>query len=102
MANISNQDIIQSVADAFQFISYYHPADFISAIHEAGADLVGMSALLTTTMREQQSIIDAFVEAGIREKIKVMVGLVIIGKNRVKMWPVIKFLMLKKLCVMVK
>ena len=32
---IQQQDIIDSVADALQFISYYHPKDFIDAIHEA-------------------------------------------------------------------
>ena len=32
------------------------------------------SALLTTTMREQQRIIDALKEAGVRDQVKVMVG----------------------------
>ncbi|ACR11599.1 hydro-lyase, Fe-S type, tartrate/fumarate family [Teredinibacter turnerae T7901] len=32
---IRQQDIIDSVADALQFISYYHPKDFIDAVHEA-------------------------------------------------------------------
>ena len=32
---IKQQDIIDSVADALQFISYFHPKDFIDAIHEA-------------------------------------------------------------------
>lgn len=48
--------------------------DFIAAIKEAEADIVGMSALLTTTMREQQTIIEALREAGLREQVKVMVG----------------------------
>ena len=48
--------------------------DFIEAIKENKADLVGMSALLTTTMRQQQSIIGAFTEAGIRDQVKVMIG----------------------------
>lgn len=48
--------------------------DFIAAVKESDAELVGMSALLTTTMREQQTIIDAFKEAGLRERVKVMVG----------------------------
>jgi len=29
---IRQQDFIQSIADAFQFISFYHPVDFITAI----------------------------------------------------------------------
>lgn len=32
---IRQDDIIESVADALQFISYYHPKDFIDAVHEA-------------------------------------------------------------------
>ena len=35
MAVIRQQDLIQSVADALQYISYYHPLDFIQAVHEA-------------------------------------------------------------------
>jgi len=35
MAVIRQDDVIQSVADALQFISYYHPIDFIEAVNEA-------------------------------------------------------------------
>ena len=35
MTNIKQEDLIQSVADAFQYISYYHPADFIRAMGKA-------------------------------------------------------------------
>lgn len=35
MTLIRNEDLIQSVADALQFISYYHPPDFVAALHEA-------------------------------------------------------------------
>lgn len=48
--------------------------DFIVAIKETRADIVGMSALLTTTMREQQTIIQALKDAGLRDQVKVMVG----------------------------
>jgi corrinoid protein of di/trimethylamine methyltransferase len=48
--------------------------DFIAAVKDTRADLVGLSALLTTTMREQQKIIDALKEAGLRDEVKVMVG----------------------------
>src|SRR5689334_18062289 len=37
MTTIAQEDLIQSVADALQFISYYHPADFISALGAAYA-----------------------------------------------------------------
>lgn len=35
MATIKKHDLIDSVADALQFISYYHPKDFIDALHAA-------------------------------------------------------------------
>lgn len=48
--------------------------DFIRAIQENDADMVGASALLTTTMLKQKELIEALAEAGLREKVKVMVG----------------------------
>ena len=35
MTIIRQDDLIESVADALQFISYYHPADFIRAVSAA-------------------------------------------------------------------
>ena len=35
MTVIRQDDFIDSVADALQFISYYHPVDFVKAVHEA-------------------------------------------------------------------
>ena len=35
MTVIKDRDIVESVADALQFISYYHPADFVQAVHRA-------------------------------------------------------------------
>lgn len=35
MTLIREEDLIQSVADALQYISYYHPTDFIKGVHEA-------------------------------------------------------------------
>jgi len=49
-------------------------ADFVAAVKANGATLVGASALLTTTMPEQQKIIEELKEAGLRDKVKVMVG----------------------------
>jgi corrinoid protein of di/trimethylamine methyltransferase len=47
---------------------------FISKIKETHATLLGMSALLTTTMTVQREVIKALVESGMRDQIKVMVG----------------------------
>jgi len=49
-------------------------ADFVAAVKENNATLVGASALLTTTMPEQQQIIEELKEAGLRDQVKVMVG----------------------------
>jgi corrinoid protein of di/trimethylamine methyltransferase len=49
-------------------------ADFVAAVKENNATLVGASALLTTTMPEQQGIIEELKEAGLRDQVKVMVG----------------------------
>ena len=35
MTTIRQDDLIESVADALQFISYYHPLDYINAVHDA-------------------------------------------------------------------
>ncbi|MGQ9631349.1 MAG: corrinoid protein [bacterium] len=50
------------------------PEKFISAIKENKAGIVGMSALLTTTMPSMKKTIDAIEEAGLRDKVKVMIG----------------------------
>ena len=50
------------------------PEEFIAAIKETDADIVGASALLTTTMLQQKKLIDLLEEAGLRERVKVMVG----------------------------
>lgn len=47
---------------------------FISAINETGAKVLCMSALLTTTMPAMSKTIKAMEEAGIRDKVIVMVG----------------------------
>jgi len=47
---------------------------FVAKVKETGANLLGMSALLTTTMTAQRQVIEALVEAGIRDQVKVIVG----------------------------
>ncbi len=50
------------------------PADFVAAVKEHEPDLLGMSALLTTTMVNMTATIEALVEAGVRDSVKIMVG----------------------------
>jgi corrinoid protein of di/trimethylamine methyltransferase len=47
---------------------------FVAAIKESGANIVGMSALLTTTMPQMTETVRAIEEAGIRDQVKIMVG----------------------------
>jgi len=47
---------------------------FIEAIKTHNADILGMSALLTTTMPKMEETVRALEEAGIRDKVKVMAG----------------------------
>ena len=48
--------------------------EFIDAVEEHDATLVGMSALLTTTMPNMGRTIDAFIDADVRDDVKIMVG----------------------------
>ncbi len=50
------------------------PQDFVEAVKEHNPDIVGMSALLTTTMPKMEETIKALTEAGIRDQIKIMAG----------------------------
>jgi 5-methyltetrahydrofolate--homocysteine methyltransferase len=50
------------------------PEKFVSAVEEHRADIVGISALMTTTMPGMKRTIDALIKVGLRERVKVMVG----------------------------
>jgi 5-methyltetrahydrofolate--homocysteine methyltransferase len=50
------------------------PDDFVAAVREHQPQLLGMSALLTTTMPGMKATIEALEEAGLRDAVKVMVG----------------------------
>ena len=50
------------------------PERFVEAAREHGADVVGVSALLTTTMAGQRTVVEAFEAAGLRPRVKVIVG----------------------------
>lgn len=50
------------------------PQAFVTAVREHKPKLVGMSALLTTTMVQMRTTVDALTEAGLRDTVKIMVG----------------------------
>ena len=49
------------------------PEKFVNAVKD-GAKIIGMSALLTTTMPVMKNSIDAIKAAGVRDSVKIMVG----------------------------
>ena len=48
--------------------------NFVDAVQENRPDILGLSALLTTTMPEMQKVIEALEEAGLKDQVKVIVG----------------------------
>lgn len=50
------------------------PEQFVAEVKAFEPDVVGMSALLTTTMRSMEQTIKALQEAGIRDNVKIMIG----------------------------
>jgi 5-methyltetrahydrofolate--homocysteine methyltransferase len=50
------------------------PQAFVDEIKDFDPDIVGMSALLTTTMRAMEQTVTALQEAGVRDNVKIMVG----------------------------
>jgi len=50
------------------------PQKFVEAVEKSGAGLVCLSALLTVTMPSMKTTIQALRDAGVRERVKVLVG----------------------------
>jgi 5-methyltetrahydrofolate--homocysteine methyltransferase len=50
------------------------PEEFVAAAKENNAQVVGLSALLTTTMLSMKDTIEAFIEEGIRNDVKILIG----------------------------
>lgn len=50
------------------------PEEFLAAVRDNNANIVGMSALLTTTMPVMKEVIDALEENGLRRRVRVLVG----------------------------
>lgn len=50
------------------------PDHFVAKVKEVGADIVGVSALLTTTMQGQKAVIEALDREGLRPRVKAIIG----------------------------
>jgi len=57
------------------------PERFVQAANETGATLIGMSALLTSTMVHMRDVVNALKQAGKRESVKIMIGGAPVGKR---------------------
>ncbi len=73
------KDIVASMLTASGFevhnLGIDVPCDtFVARVRELKPDILGMSALLTTTMPEQRNVIEILEEEGLRKGVKVMVG----------------------------
>jgi 5-methyltetrahydrofolate--homocysteine methyltransferase len=55
--------------------------DFVASVEKHRPDILGMSALLTTTMPEMNKVIGALTQAGVRETVKVIVGGAPVNQN---------------------
>jgi 5-methyltetrahydrofolate--homocysteine methyltransferase len=56
-------------------LGYDVPPDrFVSAITDDGAGLIGMSALVTTNMLSMKETMDAILESGVRDRVKIIIG----------------------------
>ncbi len=50
------------------------PEQFVEAVSAQGCNVIALSALLTTTMPSMKDTVDALVEAGVRDQVKVVIG----------------------------
>jgi 5-methyltetrahydrofolate--homocysteine methyltransferase len=67
MLKAANFDVIDLGVDA-------SAKKFVQAVKENDADIVAMSALLTTTMVEMESVIEGLENEGLRDRVKVVIG----------------------------
>jgi methanogenic corrinoid protein MtbC1 len=73
------KNIVGTLLEAFGFTIVDLGTDvecdrFVGAVRESGASLVGLSALLTSTMPQMQNVIGALRDAGLRPRVRVAVG----------------------------
>lgn len=50
------------------------PEKFVEKVRETSAGILGLSALLTTTMEEMRVVVDELAKAGLRDRVKVLLG----------------------------
>jgi 5-methyltetrahydrofolate--homocysteine methyltransferase len=73
------KNIVGTLLEAFGFTvvdlgTDVDPGRFVEAVRRSGASLIGLSALLTTTMPHMNTILEALRGAGLRSRVRVAVG----------------------------
>ena len=73
------KNIIGTMLEAFGFTvvdlgTGVGPERFVGAVRETGAGLVGLSAMLTSTMPEMKTVMQALADAGLRSRVRVAIG----------------------------
>ena len=72
--NMVSMMLESSGFDVFDLGTDVHADRFLDVAKERNADIVAMSALLTTTLREMQSVIDTFRENGMKDNVQFIIG----------------------------
>jgi len=72
--NIVSMILLSSGLDVYDLGIDVKSADYVNEVRQTGAQILGLSALLTTTMLNMGTVIEDLKKAGLREKIKVIIG----------------------------
>lgn len=72
--NIVTTILLSSGFDVYDLGTDVRSADYVNKVRETGAGMLGLSALLTTTMLNMATVIEDLKRAGLRAKVKVIIG----------------------------
>ena len=72
--NIVGIILLSSGHDVYDLGTDVKSTDYVNKVKETGAEMLGLSALLTTTMLNMRTVIEDLKKAGLRERVKVIIG----------------------------
>jgi methanogenic corrinoid protein MtbC1 len=72
--NIVTIILLSSGFDVYDLGTDVKSAHYVNKVRETGAEILGLSALLTTTMLNMGTVIEDLKKAGLRERVKVIIG----------------------------
>ena len=73
------KNIFRSMAEAAGFSVYdlginQSPASFVSQVREVQPQIIGLSGLLSVTLKNMKNTVDALIDAGLRDNVKIIIG----------------------------